>query len=121
MQFFAAVLASGLLTVTVAAVPAQQASEQQSQQQGTQQGQQQGQQTQQAAPAAQAPQKATAVPVKPPQEEQKREAATPTKRQSLYTASDLVRVDVEVTDKSGKPVKGLNIQLLGYRERGDGS
>src|SRR6202161_892864 len=43
---------------------------------------------------------AVPMPASPP-------APKPTAPSVLRTSSDLVRIDVEVTDKSGKPIKGL--------------
>ena len=37
---------------------------------------------------------------------------------AIRASSDLVRIDVEVTDKSGKPVKGLTPEQFSITENG---
>ena len=85
-QLLAAFLAAGLWTPPLSAT-AQEPRQQQNRQQSQSQGQQQ------------APPINPAVPPPPPPQ--------PTADNTIRRSSDLVRIDVEVTDKSGKAVKGL--------------
>ncbi len=84
-RFLAIILIAGLLTLPVSgnAFPL------------PQQAQQQGQSTSQP----------VAVPV--PAQPAAQQTARPSRGQPLRASSDLVRIDVEVTDKAGKAVKGL--------------
>jgi VWFA-related protein len=66
------------------------------------------QQQQQASPAAPGNQNAPiAVPAPAPPANNRQQNAKPAASSVLRTSSDFVRIDVEVTDKSGKPIKGL--------------
>ncbi len=88
---FARALLAGIIAANLALVPLPAAAQQQSEQQQSEQ-QQSGKPTVVAAPAA--PQSVPRV--------------NPTKPNALHAESSLVRIDVEVTDRSGKPIKGLS-------------
>ena len=92
-EFLAILLIGGLLAGPVSAAPAQQQG-----QTATAPAPAGGQSTGQQQPA-------TAVPV--PAQTATQQVHTPSRPSTLRASSDIVRIDVEVTDKSGKAVKGL--------------
>lgn len=103
-SFTAVAIAAAFLAVAMTAAPAARTGQDQQQQQSNAPAKQ-STQTGQAGQPGQSGEKPTAVPVQAAQPQQ--QPGVPAKRQVLRAASDLVRVDVEVTDKSGKPFKGL--------------
>ena len=60
------------------------------------------------------PRSAPAPPPPPPQ-------ASPNEKGTIRTAVELVQVDVEVTDRDGKPIKGLRQNQFSVSEDGKGS
>jgi VWFA-related protein len=91
-KVLAVFLAAALLTPPVPAAAAPQQAQGQDQQSN-------------APPAPQSTKPPVAVPV--PVKTEPQPANTPKAPQIMRTSSDIVRIDVEVTDRSGKPVKGL--------------
>src|SRR5580700_2728773 len=67
---------------------------------------------------AQAPQQSTANPPTPSQAPSSSQELAPNQTPAIRASSDLVRIDVEVTDKSGKPVKGLTPEQFSISENG---
>lgn len=67
---------------------------------------------------AQAPQQSTANPATPAQAPSSLQEAALNQTPAIRASSDLVRIDVEVTDKSGKPVKGLTPEQFSITENG---
>src|SRR5579862_9940154 len=66
---------------------------------------------------AQSPQQSTPSPATPAPAPASQEVA-PNQTPAIRASSDLVRIDVEVTDKSGKPVKGLTPEQFSITENG---
>src|ERR1700721_3989172 len=66
---------------------------------------------------AQSSQQSTPSPATPPPAPASQELA-PNQTPAIRASSDLVRIDVEVTDKSGKPVKGLTPEQFTIAENG---
>ena len=108
-DFLASLLVMGLWLLPVAAQsqgqpdrPSQQPQDQPAQQQSN-------------PPASTAPQPtAVPAPAAPQQAPQHRTHQTP----PLRTSSDLVRIDVEVTDRSGAPIKGLRADQFSVTDNG---
>ena len=67
---------------------------------------------------AQAPQQSTANPAVPAQAPPSSQEVAPSQTPAIRASSDLVRIDVEVTDKSGKAVKGLTPEQFSISENG---
>src|SRR5579862_273109 len=67
---------------------------------------------------AQAPQHSTTDPPAPAQAPPSSQELAPNQTPAIRASSDLVRIDVEVTDKSGKPVKGLTPEQFSITENG---
>src|ERR1700756_310857 len=67
---------------------------------------------------AQAPQQSTANSATPAQAPSSSQELAPNQTPAIRASSDLVRIDVEVTDKSGKPVKGLTPEQFSITENG---
>src|SRR5579872_2910894 len=67
---------------------------------------------------AQAPQQSTTDPPAPAQAPPSSQELAPNQMPAIRASSDLVRIDVEVTDKSGKPVKGLTPEQFSISENG---
>ena len=67
---------------------------------------------------AQSSQQPTANPAPPAQAASSSQESTLNQTPAIRASSDLVRIDVEVTDKSGKPVKGLTPEQFSISENG---
>ncbi|MGB0035071.1 MAG: hypothetical protein WBP79_06325, partial [Candidatus Acidiferrales bacterium] len=63
-------------------------------------------------------QQSTPPPIRVPAPAEQPQAARPKQSPAIRASSDLVRIDVEVTDKSGKPVKGLRPEQFTITEDG---
>src|ERR1700747_1011971 len=69
------------------------------------------------ASGTQSPQQPAANPA-PPTLPPSSQEAPPNQAPAIRASSDLVRIDVEVTDKAGKPVKGLTPEQFTITENG---
>jgi hypothetical protein len=69
------------------------------------------------ASGTQSPQQSAANPA-PPSPPSSLQEAAPNQAPAIRASSDLVRIDVEVTDKAGKPVKGLTPEQFTITENG---
>ncbi|HEY2109434.1 MAG TPA: VWA domain-containing protein [Candidatus Acidoferrales bacterium] len=67
---------------------------------------------------ARSPQQSTANPATPAQAASSSQEPALNQTPAIRASSDLVRIDVEVTDKSGKPVKGLTPGQFSITENG---
>jgi VWFA-related protein len=67
---------------------------------------------------AQSPQQSTSNPATPAPAPPSSQELAPNQTPAIRASSDLVRLDVEVTDKSGKPVKGLTPEQFTISENG---
>jgi VWFA-related protein len=70
--------------------------------------------------SAQSPQQSTPNPATAAQAPSSSQEVAPNQTPAIRASSDLVRIDVEVTDKSGKPVKGLTPEQFSITENGKG-